>query len=257
MTKIITEKRGDVWLITINRPETRNGLDRETRLAMRTAIDEGQSARAIAITGAGENFSAGQDLREAQAMMMQGGIDAKRILDEEYEPILHAIDQSQVPIIALVHGSAVGAGLSLALACDLVLAATTTRLQMGFGAIALAPDVGLSYVLPRLIGQSRAMAMALSNEPIDAKTAREWGMIWQVLPDDGFLDTGLAICDRIAANARGSNQAMRDLIRHSLERDYPSQLAAEAEYQAAAMRHPDFLEGAMAFMQKRLPKFRG
>lgn len=258
MSDIIISQEGAVRTLTLNRSQKMNALTSAMRMeliaALKLPVDD---VRAIVIRGADGVFCAGQDLNDFAAGMGAGDVDGIKILEEEYEPILNLIAQCPRPVIAAVEGACVGAGMSLALACDYVIASNTAYFQLAFAKIALVPDVGVSYFLPRLIGQARAMSMALRAKKISANEALEMGMIAQTAEAKDF-DSDLDMI--VSTFAIGPSQAysrIKTMMRASLDNDYKTQLRMEAEFQNEALHSSDFKEGVMAFMQKRPPKFNG
>ncbi|MCE8457611.1 enoyl-CoA hydratase-related protein, partial [Rhodovulum sulfidophilum] len=173
-----------VAVVTLNRPEVMNALSARMRAeithAMRAA---GQAARVVVLTGAGRAFCSGQDLGDGANI---AEIDIERTLRDEYEPMLSAIIDCPVPVIAAVNGAAAGAGANLALAADVVIASEAAVFVQAFTRIGLIPDAGGTYWLPRQVGFARAMGAALFAEPVPARQAVEWGMIWEAVPEEGF-----------------------------------------------------------------------
>ena len=253
-TITVTEQDG-IGTITLNRPEVMNALSSAMRAEMLAAVRHlSETARVLVLTGAGRGFCSGQDLQDAMAL---GQLDLGRILAEEYEPLLNAIYDCPIPTIAAVNGAAVGAGANLALAADVVIATESASFVQAFTRIGLIPDAGGSYWLPRQIGMARAMGAALFAEKITARQAADWGMIWEVVPDDAFA---AHVATRAAGLAQGPTAAYRLLkqaLRASPANDLPAQLALEARLQSEAGATSDFREGVTAFLQKRPAKFTG
>ena len=186
-----------VATLTLDRPEVRNGLNAPMRRELVAAIARaGHEARALILTGAGRAFCSGQDLAEARAM---GDPDFGKVLREEYEPLLAALDDCPIPTLAAVNGAAAGAGANLALAADVVIAARSAVFVQAFSRIGLIPDAGGTWTLPRRIGMARAMGAALFAEPIPAETAAAWGMIWETAPDEDFAAVVAARAAQLAA----------------------------------------------------------
>jgi 2-(1,2-epoxy-1,2-dihydrophenyl)acetyl-CoA isomerase len=240
-----------VAVLTLDRPEVMNALDvalrRELTAALR-AVD----ARCVVLTGAGRGFCAGQDLAEAGA-----GLDAERVLAEEYVPLLRAIHECPAPVVAAVNGVAAGAGASLALACDVVVAAESASFAMAFARLGLIPDAGGTWVLPRNVGLARAMGMALLADPIPARQAAEWGLIWEAVPDDAFAATWRRRARALAEGPTLALRAARTALRGAFEAGLDDQLAVEAAHQGRLVRSADFAEGVAAFREKRPATYRG
>lgn len=244
-----------VATITLNRPEVMNGLSARMRRELLVAIPQAaSSARVIVLTGAGRGFCSGQDLSDTPDLE---ALDLEATLRDEYEPLLRAIYDCPVPVIAAVNGPAAGAGANLALAADVVIAAQSAVFIQAFARIGLIPDAGGTYWLPRQIGFARAMGAALFAEAITADQAEKWGMIWQSVPDAEFAAT---VAARAATLAKGPTLAYRlikSALRASAANDLDRQLALEAELQGEAGRSRDFREGVAAFLEKRVPQFEG
>lgn len=252
---ITYELEQNVATITLNRPRLRNGLNAQMRLDLLHAIKRAEGeARVIVTRGAGDAYCSGQDLGESGDATR---IDLERVLREEYEPLLMAIYNCSLPTIAAVNGAAAGAGANLALAHDVVIAAESAVFIQAFARIGLVPDAGGSYWLPRQIGVARAMGSALFAEPVPAREAAQWGMIWAAVEDASFDAEIAARAGALAKGPTASYALIKQLIRGSFEQDLPGQLAREAELQGEAGRSRDFIEGVMAFMQKRPPNFEG
>jgi len=246
---------GGVATITMNRPEVMNALNRAMRAELAIALDHAAAhARAILLTAEGRGFCSGQDLGDAAD---PSAIDFERTLTEEYEPLILAIAGCPVPVVAGVNGVAAGAGANLALACDLVIAAESASFIQAFTRIGLMPDAGGTWSLPRQIGMPRAMGAMLLAEPVPAPKARDWGMIWDCVPDEGFREAAASLALRLA---RGPTLAYRELkraLRASGSNDLAAQLGVEARGQAACGGSDDFREGVAAFLGKRAPRFSG
>jgi 2-(1,2-epoxy-1,2-dihydrophenyl)acetyl-CoA isomerase len=240
--------------ITLNRPEVMNALNRDLRRDLTAALLAGQSARVIVLTGAGRGFCSGQDLSDAD------GLDAagfEGTLNDEYVPMIRAITEAPVPVIAAVNGVAAGAGANLALACDLVIACETAVFIQAFTRIGLIPDAGGTSFLPRRVGLQRAMGAALLAEPVPARQAAEWGMIWEAVPDDRFATVVTARAAKLAAGPTGAYAALKQALRGAFDQPLEAQLAVEARLQGACGASADFTEGVAAFLEKRAPVFTG
>jgi len=253
-TLIVTEE-GGVGLITLNRPTLMNALNAQMRAEIRYAVrDLGPRMRVLVLTGAGRAFCSGQDLGGGTPVDQ---LDLERILREEYEPLLRAIADCPVPVIAAVNGAAAGAGANLALAADVVIAARSAVFLQAFTRIGLIPDAGGTYWLPRQVGFARAMGLALFAEKVTAEEAAGMGMIWAAIEDEGFEAEWRARAAQLAQGPSVAYRAVKQAMRASLSNDFDGQLAMEARLQGECGKSRDFLEGVMAFLEKRPAEFEG
>ncbi|MBV0911553.1 enoyl-CoA hydratase-related protein [Anianabacter salinae] len=247
--------RDDIATITMNRAEVMNALNSQMRAELLHAVREAdRDARVLVLTGKGKAFCSGQDLGDAGSL---NNLDLERTLRDEYEPLLRAIYGARVPTIAAVNGAAAGAGANLALACDVVIATESAVFLQAFSRIGLIPDAGGTYWLPRQVGFSRAMGAALFAEPVSAKDAADWGMIWEAVPDEGFADHWFARASKLAQGPTEAYTRIKQAIRGSYDNDVDSQLELEAKLQGACGQTRDFKEGVMAFLEKRVPRYEG
>lgn len=245
----------DAALVRLNRPEVKNALNTQMRAELLHAVKLAEAeARVLTITGAGDAFCSGQDLSDRGTA---ANIDIERTLRDEYMPLLRAIYDCRIPIIAAVNGAAAGAGANIALAADIVIAAERAVFVQAFSRIGLIPDAGGTYWLPRQVGFAKAMGAALFAEPITARQAEAWGMIWEVVADEAF-DAHWQ--NRMAQLAQGptvtyglAKKALREGFDNSLE----DQLALEARLQGKCGTTRDFREGVLAFIEKRTATFEG
>jgi 2-(1,2-epoxy-1,2-dihydrophenyl)acetyl-CoA isomerase len=252
---IATEVTGDVAVLTLNRPQVMNALTSLMRAELLEAFQTAQTtARVIVLTGAGRAFCSGQDLADALSL---GAFDVERVLNEEYVPLLKAITDCPLPVIAAVNGTAAGAGANLALACDVVIAAESASFIQAFTRIGLIPDAGGTYWLPRQIGMARAMGACLFAEGISAREAVNWGMIWEAVPDDQFIAHWRARAAKLAAGPTQAYSAVKQALRSSFDHDLDAQLALEAKLQGDCGQTADFREGVAAFLGKRPAHFTG
>lgn len=243
-----------VHRITLNRPEVMNALNRDMRVELLAALRAGHAARVIVLSGAGRGFCSGQDLTDAEGLDASG---LEAILNEEYVPMIRAITEAPVPVIAAVNGAAVGAGANLALACDLVIACESAVFVQAFTRIGLIPDAGGTSFLPRRVGLQRAMGAALLAEPVSARQAEAWGMIWEAVPDDRFAEVVSARAAKLAAGPTGAYAALKQAMRGAFDQSLEAQLAVEARLQGTCGASADFREGVAAFLGKRPPVFSG
>ncbi|HMI61239.1 MAG TPA: enoyl-CoA hydratase-related protein [Puia sp.] len=252
---VIFEIKDGIAFITLNRPTRMNALTMEMALELQQRLDEcaGQKeVRAVYLTGAGRAFCAGQDLKGA--VESQGrGLD--KVLTDGYNPIVTKIRYMQKPVVAAVNGVAAGAGSSLALCCDVVVAAHSAAFVQAFSKIGLVPDSGGTYLLPRLIGWQRASALALLGDLISAEQAEKMGMIYKVFTDQEFPEASLALAKKLADLPTGALGLIKQALNRSGGNTLEAQLDLENELQQKALKTRDFKEGIDAFLNKRVPQF--
>lgn len=248
---LLTDLQDGVLTLTLNRPEVMNALNAPLRAALLAAIT-GAEARVIVLTGAGRGFCAGQDLAEVDPAT----VNLEAILTQEYEPLIRAIVEAPMLVIAAVNGMAVGAGANLALACDVVIASENARFSQAFARIGLVPDAGGSWLLPRQIGLARAMGAALFGDAIPARQAADWGMIYEAVPEASFVSHWRARAQALADGPALALSETKRLLRGSFEAAFSEQMGLEAAAQARAGASGDFREGVAAFRGKRPAVFR-
>ncbi len=257
-TSILLQRDGAVARLILNRPDKLNsltlGMLAELSAAL-TDLDSDDAVRAVVLTGAGRGFCAGQDLTDHEAMDDTRAVRA--VVERHYNPVIRQIRALPQPVIAAVNGVAAGAGCSLALACDIVIATESAKFSNAFINIGLIPDGGGSYFLPRMVGQARAMGLSLLGEAIDAKRAAEWGLIWQAVPDADFAREVEALARRLTDKPTAAIGLIKHAINVSGHHSLEQQLAVEAELQAQAAETEDYQEGRAAFLEKRKPRFIG
>jgi len=247
---------GAVATITLNRPDRLNSFTRAMHAELRDALANLGDARVVVLTGAGRGFCAGQDLND-RAVAPGEAVDLGDTVNECWNPLIRTLTTLPQPVIAKVNGVAAGAGANIALACDVVVAAKSAKFIQSFSAIGLIPDSGGTWVLPRLVGQARALGLALTGDPLPAERAAEWGLIWKAVDDDA-LDAEVAdIGNKLANLPPLGLSAIKEMIRASWQHS----LDEELELQAGTMRRlgftQDYREGVAAFLAKRQPKFVG
>ena len=247
---------GPVARITLNRPDRLNSFTVQMHSELRDALDRLGDARVLILTGAGRGFCAGQDLND-RAVAPGQAVDLGETVEQCWNPLIRTLTSIPQPVIARVNGVAAGAGANIALACDIVVAAKSAKFIQSFSAIGLIPDSGGTWALPRLVGQARALGLALTGEPLPAEKAEEWGLIWKAVDDDALDSEVDAIAKKLATLSPLGLAAIKDMIRSS----WQYSLDEELERQAGAMRRlgftHDYREGVAAFLEKREPKFTG
>jgi 2-(1,2-epoxy-1,2-dihydrophenyl)acetyl-CoA isomerase len=259
MTVSLT-RRGAVATIQLDRPQAMNAWDRELGEALRGAVEEvagDDAVRAVLITGAGRAFSAGADLKAGFDPTPEGLPDIGTALRERYHPIITGIREMPKPVIAAVNGPAAGIGCSLALACDLVVAAESAYFLLAFVNIGLVPDGGSSLLIPARVGFTRAAEMAMLGEKIPAPKALEWGLINRVVAGDGLLAEADALADRLAAGPTRSYAGTKRQLNAWMYAGMREQLELEATIQHGLAASGDFMEGVAAFVEKRPANFSG
>jgi 2-(1,2-epoxy-1,2-dihydrophenyl)acetyl-CoA isomerase len=256
----VEHRSGVAWL-TMNRPDSLNSLDtglKESLLAALGAAAEDPAVRAVALTGSGRGFCVGQDLRELAGVYRSGGApDFAEVLERHYAPTIRLLAGMPKPTVAVVNGVAAGAGVSLALACDLRLASSAARLRLAFEGIALVPDAGATWHLPRLVGLSKAMEIAMLGDWVDAGEALRIGLVNRVFPAEELATRAEEVLATLAGGPTLAFGRAKALLRSNLQADLDGALAAEAQAQALAGRSADHREGVAAFLEKRAPKFEG
>jgi 2-(1,2-epoxy-1,2-dihydrophenyl)acetyl-CoA isomerase len=252
---ITLEIENDVAVVTLNRPDVMNALNTQMRAEITHAVQTaGTQARVVVLTGAGRAFCSGQDLGDRASA---ANLDLERTLRDEYVPMLRAIYDCPVPTITAVNGPAAGAGANLALAADVVIASESAYFLQAFTRIGLIPDAGGTYFLPRQMGMAKAMGAALFADKITAKQADDWGMIWESVADDGFVDHWRARAAHLAQGPTAAYKGVKDAIRGSFDNTLDDQLLLEARVQGACGKTRDFKEGVVAFMEKRPAQYEG
>jgi 2-(1,2-epoxy-1,2-dihydrophenyl)acetyl-CoA isomerase len=242
--------------LTLNRPERLNSFTVQMHEEVADALSSLDGARVLVITGAGRGFCAGQDLGD-RAVAPGEAVDLGHSVESYYNPLIRRITALPFPVIARVNGVAAGAGANIALACDMVVAARSAKFIQSFAAIGLIPDSGGTWVLPRLVGQARALGLALTAEPLPAETAAQWGLIWKAVEDEALDAEVDALAEKFASAPTRGLARIKAMIRAS----WGHSLDEELDLQRDAMRElgfsDDYREGVAAFLAKRKPNFTG
>jgi 2-(1,2-epoxy-1,2-dihydrophenyl)acetyl-CoA isomerase len=250
-----------VCVITLNRPAALNSFTAALHAQLLPALEAAaadRGVRAVLITGQGRGFCAGQDLTDA-AMVAQpdgGPVDVGAVIDTHYRPLALRLRSMPVPVVMAVNGVAAGAGASLALCGDLVVAARSASFVQAFSKIGLVPDCGGTWLLPRLVGRAKALGLALLGDKLPAEEAERLGLIWQVVDDAALMPSALALCERLAAMPTRALVATRQALDEAAGLDFPQALTLEATVQRELGRGADFVEGVSAFFARRPPVFK-
>jgi len=253
---ILLDQSGGIARITLNRPDRLNSFTRAMHAELQAALDVSKDARVIILTGAGRGFCAGQDLND-RAVAPGETVDLGETVEESWNPLIRRLATMPQPVIARVNGVAAGAGANIALACDIVVAARDAKFIQSFSALGLIPDSGGSWHLPRLVGQARALGLALTGEPLLAEQAADWGLIWKAV-DGELLDLEVdAIATKLASLPPLGLSAIKKIIRTTGERTLDQELDLQRDEMRRLGFTEDYREGVAAFLEKRPAKFVG
>jgi 2-(1,2-epoxy-1,2-dihydrophenyl)acetyl-CoA isomerase len=253
-------RRGAAAKLELNRPDKLNAWNTKLGIALRDTVQElaaDNSVRAVLITGAGRAFSSGADLSERRPSSPEGSPDVYTVLTERYHPIITGIREMPKPVVAAVNGAAAGIGLSLALSCDLVVAAQSAYFVLAFVNIGLVPDGGSSLLVPSRLGFARAAELAMLGERLSSGQALEWGLINRVWPDEELMPRAEELVGRLANGPTRSYAGAKKQLNAWLYSRMNEQLELEAQVQQQMAGSADFVEGVAAFAEKRTPRFAG
>lgn len=257
---VLVEHAEGVCRITLNRPDKLNAFNTEMHKALYAALRdaaEDEAVRAILLTGAGRAFCAGQDLGDRDPSISGEKRDLGATLEKTYNPLVRLIRAIEKPVVCAVNGVAAGAGASVALACDLVLAAHSAKFIQAFSKIGLVPDSGATWTLPHLIGEARAKGLALTGMPLPAETAAQWGLIWATVEDGLLMQEASKLAADMAAGPTVGLGLTKRAIQDASSNTLDAQLDLERDLQREAGHTPDYAEGVAAFLEKRKPAFTG
>ncbi len=253
---IILDQSDGIARITLNRPDRLNSFTRVMHAELQAALDEASDSRVVILTGAGRGFCAGQDLND-RAVAPGEAVDLGETVEASWNPLIRRLATMPQPVIARVNGVAAGAGATLALACDIVVAGKSAKVIQSFSALGLVPDSGGSWHLPRLVGQARALGLALTGEPLSAETAADWGLIWKAVEDEALDAEVDAIATKLASLPPLGLAAIKAIIRTSGERTLDQDLDLQRDEMRRLGFTEDYREGVAAFLAKRPAKFTG
>ncbi len=258
MPCVLVSTEASVMTITLNRPDKLNAFVTDMHGLLREAMSQAESdasIRAVLLTGAGRGFCAGQDLAERD--MNDPNLDLGGGLEKNYNPFIRRMRALPKPVICAVNGIAAGAGANLALGCDIVLAARSASFLQAFAKIALVPDCGGTYWLPRLAGTARAMGMAMLAGRVSAEDAERWGLVWKCVDDDKLMDEASKLAQTLASGPTHTYGMIKKAIYASATNTMDAQLDLERDFQRDVGKHEDYREGVAAFLEKRKPNFTG
>ena len=259
-SNILLDISDGVATITLTRPDQLNSFNGDMHAELRDALDRVTAdapVRCLLLTGAGRGFCAGQDLSDRAVAPDQPMPDLGQSIETNYNPLIRRLRALEMPVVAAVNGIAAGAGANIALACDLVLAARSASFVQAFCKLGLVPDSGGTWFLPRLVGNQRAMALAMLGDKVTAEQAVNWGMIYQMVEDADLQTTARDLARRLATQPTRGLAMIKHAIQASADNSLDQQLDLERDLQRTAGRTADYREGVFAFIEKRTPKFEG
>lgn len=260
---VLLDVTDGVATLTLNRPDRLNSFTKQMHEEVRAALAsvkagrETGAVRVLVLTGAGRGFCAGQDLSDRAVAPGEAPVDLGESVEKNYKPLVLALRNLELPVVAAVNGVAAGAGASLALACDLVFAARSASFIQSFSKLGVVPDTGGSWILPRLVGPARALGMALLGDKLGAEQAEAWGLIWKCVDDDALMATVQGVAAALAKGPTFGYAQTKKAIWASSTNDLETQLNLERDLMSVCGRSNDYREGVAAFMEKRVPRFKG
>jgi 2-(1,2-epoxy-1,2-dihydrophenyl)acetyl-CoA isomerase len=254
---ILLERSGPIARITLNRPDRLNSFNQQMHSEIKGALGSLGDARVVVLTGAGRGFCAGQDLNDRTVSSEDAPVDLGVTVETCWNPLIFTLASLPQPVIARVNGVAAGAGANIALACDMVVAARSAKFIQSFSAIGLIPDSGGTWVLPRLVGQARALGLALTGEPLPAEKAEEWGLIWKCVEDDRLDSEVDALASKLASLPPLGLAEIKKMIRSTWDRTLAEELTEQRNQMRRLGFTADYREGVAAFLEKRKPNFTG
>ena len=261
LSPLRVERDGAVTVLTLDRPDVLNAFDESLTEALNASLVDcaaDPTIRAVVITGAGRAFSAGQDLADRLAMIEEGGdVHLGDELRRRYHPAIAAIREMRKPVIAAVNGVVAGAGLGVAVACDIRVASSSATFRPAWGRVGLVPDAGSAFFLPRLVGWGRALDMVLTGDPVSADEALRIGLVTRVWPDAEFAVKWRELAQMLAGGATAAFALTKEGLNAAMARGFAEFLDHEAELQDRAGRTRDYAEGVRAFSEKRPAKMEG
>lgn len=249
-----------VAYLTLNRPDKLNSFNTQMHAEIRSVLEDlahSQQARALLLTGAGRAFCAGQDLSDRAVTPGGAAVDLGESIEKNYRPLVLALRNLPMPVVAAVNGVAAGAGASIALACDVVVAARSASFVQAFSKIGLIPDSGGTWFLPRLVGNARALGLALFGDKLSAGQAQEWGLIWRCVDDDQLEPLTREMCQQLATGPTRGFVRTRQAIQGAWNATLEQQLDLERDFQRELGNSEDYREGVAAFLARRAPRFTG
>ncbi len=260
MNTITFEISEGIAQLTLNRPDKLNSFNTEMHAEVRAALAQlaqPGAARVLLLTGAGRGFCAGQDLADRAVAPGGAPVDLGESIEKNYRPLILALRALPMPVIAAVNGVAAGAGANIALACDLVIAAASANFVQAFSKLGLVPDCGGTWLLPRLVGNARALGLTLLGDKLPAAQAESWGLIWRCVPDEQLMSTATALARQLASGPTRGFARTKQAIYQSWGATLEQQLDVERDFQRELGASEDYREGVASFIGKRAPRFTG